>query len=352
MLTFFCFFAGQFSPVTSTKRPHPHPPSSPAHDHTFSSQSTSRLEVPQLFLPGVRSQQNNFRHLHHHRRVPPHSTSSSPSTSSQSSPCLTPMSPRSPLDPHSGFNNLHRSVAIVLSTDENSTDEEEEEGEEEAEFYEGSEGFMSDSSNSSFNDGGVVGPARHPGLQLPTRGIAAQSLPNLLMSERHHGRGGGGGNGEGMYATSEDNLQSWYNRKPSLSGTISTADSKTSTLVGSIMVREREREREKGARGQIFFSFVTEERREREEREERERGERGGEESHTTLLSLTLISTSKHITCSTIIALFISLQLKCMPPFTLLSNLCLHLLSHADDIVMICTITYNKANDSLYSSSR
>ena len=270
--TFFCFFfAGQFSPVTSTKRPHPHPPSSPAHDHAFSSQSTSRLEVPQLFLPGVRSQ-NNFRHLHHHRRVPPHSTSSSPSTSSQSSPCLTPMSPRSPLDPHSGFNNLHRSVAIVLSTDENSTDEEEEEGEEEAEFYEGSEGFMSDSSNSSFNDGGVVGPARHPGLQLPTRGIAAQSLPNLLMSERHHGRGGGGGNGEGMYATSEDNLQSWYNRKPSLSGTISTADSKTSTLVGSIMVRERERERERRELGGKNFSLLSLKRGERE----RERGERGG----------------------------------------------------------------------------
>ncbi|XP_019848730.1 PREDICTED: uncharacterized protein LOC109580226 [Amphimedon queenslandica] len=227
----------QFSPVTSTKRPHPPAPSSPAHDHApfSSSHSTSRLEVPQLFLPGVRSH-SNYRHPHHHR-VPPHSTSSSPSTSSQSSPCLTPMSPRSPLDPpveYSGFNSLHRSIAIVLSTDDNTSSTDEEGDGPDGEFYEGSEGFTSDSSNSSFNEVGLVGPAHNRGLKLPSRGIAAQSLPNLLMAERRQSRGGGA-NGEGLYATSEDNLQSWYDRKPSLSGTISTADSKTSTLVGSIM---------------------------------------------------------------------------------------------------------------------
>ena len=149
------------------------------------------------------------------------------------------MSPRSPLDPpveYSGFNSLHRSIAIVLTDDNTSSTDEEEEGEgPDGEFYEGSEGFTSDSSNSSFNEVGLVGPAHNRGLKLPSRGIAAQSLPNLLMAERQQRRGGGA-NGEGLYATSEDNLQSWYDRKPSLSGTISTADSKTSTLVGSIMV--------------------------------------------------------------------------------------------------------------------
>ena len=146
------------------------------------------------------------------------------------------MSPRSPLDPpveYSGFNTLHRSIPIVLTDDNTSSTDEEGDGPD-CEFYDGSEGFTSDSSNSSFNEVGVV-PAHNRMLKLPSRGIAAQSLPNLLMAERRQGRGGVA-NGEGLYATSEDNLQSWYDRKPSLSGTISTADSKTSTLVGSIVV--------------------------------------------------------------------------------------------------------------------
>lgn len=225
---------GQYSPVISTKRYHPSSPS-PAYHNEFkrglSTSSTSRLEVPQLLHP---SPLHNHRHHHH-----PHSTSSSPSTSSQSSPCLTPVSPRSPMEPlhmeYPGY--LHRSIPIVLTDNSDTTDDDED-------FEQDSDGFTSDSSASSFGDvpytnnvsvGGVV-----KRLRLPTQGIAAQSLPNLLLAQKRQvgvAGEGGGGSEHAIYTTSEDNLQSWFvPRKVSLAGTISTADSKTSTLVGSIMV--------------------------------------------------------------------------------------------------------------------
>lgn len=222
------FLLGQYSPVINARRHqlHPPPPSSPSHENgrVFGYQ-TSRLEVPQLHPSPL--------HTHHHH---PHSTSSSPSTSTHSSPCLTPVSPRSPLEPlhmdYPSYTSGYSSVPVIL-TDDSETDEDYDSNHSDV-SGESVENLVNISDQSHIN-----GDGSHS-LRPTPQVILAQSLPNLLLSdEQIHSATSSvlDSTGGGMYATSEDNLQSWFNpRKDSLVATMSTADSKTSTLVGSIMV--------------------------------------------------------------------------------------------------------------------
>ena len=217
---------------------------SPSHEngHVFGNQtSSSRLEVPHLIQPSPL-------HTHHHPHH--HSTSSTPSTSSHSSPCLTPVSPHSPLE-HlnmdysypSGYVSVS-SVPVIFTDD---SMEEEDESQDERQFIretvrlhsEDSQAFSSCSSeNSSINDISAeirVNGSITRGLRPPPQVVSAQSLPNLLLAEQNqHIPNNIDSTGNDMYTSSENNLQSWFTkRKDSLVNTLSTADSKTSTLVES-----------------------------------------------------------------------------------------------------------------------
>ena len=111
-------------------------------------------------------------------------------------------------------------IVPIIFTDESETDEEED--------YDTNQDF--DERFESRDNFTSYVKQRPRGLHPPSQVISAQSLPNLLISEQN------GDNTDSMYTTSEDNLQSFPSRKKSVGGTISTAESKTSTLVGSIMV--------------------------------------------------------------------------------------------------------------------
>ena len=91
-----------------------------------------------------------------------------------------------------------------------------------------------DSSDNDISDESRMAGSR--GLRPPPQVISAQSLPNLLMADQAEGLSSMVESSSGdMYATSEKNLQSWI-RKESLINTLSTADSRTSTLVESALV--------------------------------------------------------------------------------------------------------------------
>jgi hypothetical protein len=125
------------------------------------------------------------------------------------------MSPRSPLEPHPLDYHAHpappfRTIIPINITDESETDED----------YQDSDEGEEHGSSSLHN------------LRPPAPFISAQSLPNLLLPDSTHPDS----SDDVLYTSSEDNLQSWHSpRKSSITGTISTAESKTSTLVESII---------------------------------------------------------------------------------------------------------------------
>lgn len=130
----------------------------------------------------------------------------------------------------SGYSSV-RSVPVIL-TDDSETDDDYDSNQSDV-SGESVENLVNISDQSRIN-----GEGPH-GLRPPPQVILAQSLPNLLLSDEQIQSATSSvlDSTGGMYATSEDNLQSWFNpRKDSLVATMSTADSKTSTLVGSIMV--------------------------------------------------------------------------------------------------------------------
>ena len=139
------------------------------------------------------------------------------------------------------------SVPVIFTDD---SMEEEDESQDDRQFIretvrlhsEDSQAFSSCSSeNSSINDISTeirVNGNITRGLYPPPQVVSAQSLPNLLLAEQNqHIPNNIDSTGNDMYTSSENNLQSWFTkRKDSLVNTLSTADSKTSTLVESTIV--------------------------------------------------------------------------------------------------------------------
>ncbi len=187
-------------------------------------QSTSRLEVPHKYHPSPL----------HNNRSQPRSTSSSPSTSTHSSPCNTPISPRSPV-----YIGGYAAVPVIFMDDSMEDDDEiEDDYRRNCDRLNSEEDYMYTSSRGSsindISDESRLGVAR--GLRPPPQVVSAQSLPNLLMVDQSDGGSGMIESSSGdMYTNSENNLQSWI-RKESLINTLSTADSRTSTLVESALV--------------------------------------------------------------------------------------------------------------------
>ena len=199
--------------------------------------SSSLLEVP---------------HLHTRSGYRSTSSSPSPSTSPPTSPSLTPSSPRSPNEcSHGGIigggSNYYSSPSKfirVVFTDES--------GDESYDDHANSDSSAFSSKNSSTNDISDIDRVRAAspsGLRPPPQVIAAHSLPDLLNigSTDHMDSRGGGGGDKFINSTisngyiSEDNVgmgsvSSKVRRKESIQRTLSTADSKTSTLVNSYPV--------------------------------------------------------------------------------------------------------------------
>ena len=186
--------------------------------------STSLLEVPMKRIPCA------YR-----------STSSSPSISPPTSPSLTPSSPRSPMDSGlpTGFPSPpHSQLVRVVFTDES--------GDESYEDHLTSGDSRSESPFSS-RDGSttdISDPSRlesPQGLRPPPQVVTAQSLPDLLNI----------GSADSKLVDSRDSTDEsngYFSddilggprrsgrRKESLMSTLSTGDSKTSTLVNSNVV--------------------------------------------------------------------------------------------------------------------
>ncbi len=167
-----------------------------------------------------------------------HSTSSSPSISPPTSPSLTPSSPRSPMDSGVpiGFPSPPPSQYIrVVFTDESGDESYEDH------LTSGDSSPFSSRGGSTHDISDVSRMESPQGLRPAPQVVLAQSLPDLLNIGTNDGKlvdsrdstdesngyfsddilGGGGRSGK---------------RKESLAGTMSTGDSKTSTLVNSNLV--------------------------------------------------------------------------------------------------------------------
>ena len=220
------FCAGQYSPVIQRGR------------HLGrSTQSASHLEVPHKYNPSPLH--NTCNHSH------PRSTSSSPSTSTQSSASNTPVSPRSPMDVHvmdypqyGGGHPSVSSVPVIFMDDSMEEEEMEDDYERHRDRLTSEEdyNYSRDSSVNDISDEGRLGGGGSRGLRPPPQVVSAQSLPNLLMVDQSDGLSVmAESSSSDLYTNSENNLQSWI-RKESLINTLSTADSRTSTLVESALV--------------------------------------------------------------------------------------------------------------------
>lgn len=174
------------------------------------------------------------------------SSTPSPSTSPPTSPSLTPSSPRSPNDV-GGYNysppqHTHSHLVKVVFTDESGD-----------ESYDAmTSGDSRDSSPLSSREGSThdisdlsrlsaPSPAgKRPGPQI----IMAKSLPDLLNISSTNGlheevmdsSDRTSANVTNGYISDDNYISSRVRRKESLQRTLSTADSKTSTLVNSITV--------------------------------------------------------------------------------------------------------------------
>ena len=131
----------------------------------------------------------------------------------------------------------------VILTDEESLEEEIDDelaedhlGELNSEDYYETYRYSEDGSINDISDQSRLGGAVSRGLRPPPQVISAQSLPNLLMADQTDGISSIEESSSGdMCTNSENNLENWI-RKESLINTLSTADSKTSTLVESTLV--------------------------------------------------------------------------------------------------------------------
>lgn len=189
----------------------------------FSRTSTSSLlEVPNQRIPGA------YR-----------STSSSPSITPPTSPSLTPSSPRSPVDSGlpNGFPSPPNSHLVrVVFTDE-SGDESYDDHLTSGESRSASPLSSRDGSSYDVSDVSRM-ESPHNGLRPPPQVVLAQSLPDLLNIES----GVDGKLVDSRDSTDEsngyfsDDILGGGKRKQSLISTLSTGDSKTSTLVNSNLV--------------------------------------------------------------------------------------------------------------------
>lgn len=234
----------QFSPIMGVKRQYHE---NGRHRYKLSSQtsSTSLLEVPH---PHIRS---GYRST---------SSSPSPSTSPPTSPSLTPSSPRSPNEYVGGGMMGHNYSRYQYPNHSSPTKEyirvvfTDESGDESCDdrMTSGSSAFSSkNSSTNDISDLDRVRAVSPTGLRPPPQVIAAQSLPDLLnigstadhmdsggkfvsstisngyVSDESYVLGGSRGAGGSMPK---------IRRKESIQRTLSTADSRTSTLVNSLPV--------------------------------------------------------------------------------------------------------------------
>ena len=217
--------AVNFSPVMGSKRRHMRENGRNQHELLPQTSISSLLEVP-------------------HQRVPSayRSTSSSPSITPPTSPSLTPSSPRSPMDNvlPLGYHSPRNSKLVrVVFTDE-SGDESYEDHMTSGESR--SESPLSSRGGSTNDISDLDRIASPQGLRPPPQVVLAQSLPDLLSigtSDRKlYDSKDSTDESNGYF--SDDILdgggRSGEKRKESLAGTLSTADSKTSTLVNSNMV--------------------------------------------------------------------------------------------------------------------
>lgn len=142
----------------------------------------------------------------------------------------------------SGYTSVS-SVPVIFTDDSMEEEEIEDELGRNRERLTSEEDYVySSSRNSSVNDISDeyrLNGAVSRGLRPPPQVVSAVSLPNLLMADQSDRMSSVVESSSGdMYTNSENNLQSWV-RKESLLNTLSTADSKTSTLVESALVSFR-----------------------------------------------------------------------------------------------------------------
>ncbi len=191
----------------------------------FSQTSTSSLlEVPNQRVPRTNR-----------------STSSSPSITPPTSPSLTPSSPRSPVDSGlpNGFPSPPNSQLVrVVFTDE-SGDESYEDHLTSGDSRSASPFSSHDGSAHNISDMSRIESPQ--GLRPSPQVVLAQSLPDLLNIGEGVDRkliDSRDSTDESNGYFSDDILGGAAKRKQSLVGTLSTGDSKTSTLVNSNLVSE------------------------------------------------------------------------------------------------------------------